>query len=265
MLWEIEVRPSSNEADREAARVISAGRDLGITTVRDVHASRSFLIETDAGSDRVAETAGTLLVDSLVEDHSIRSLDGSVDSPTDNGNQLLNVLFKPGVTDNVAQSTLKALEELGLPVEAVATCRKYRINSDATATDLTRLWAQRVLANDAIEHIVEGPLAIDSIALGSDYTFQLQNVALRDMDDDALQRQSRDGQLYLSLEEMRTIRDHFTSLDATPQTSSSRRSHRPGANTVRTRRSAAGSTTGTNPPNGTSTRCSRRPSSKRQR
>ena len=114
MLWEIEVRPSSNEADREAARVISAGRDLGITTVRDVHASRSFLIETDAGSDRIAETAGTLLVDSLVEDHSIRSLDGSVDSPTDNGNQLLNVLFKPGVTDNVAQSTLKALEELGL-------------------------------------------------------------------------------------------------------------------------------------------------------
>ena len=215
MLWEIEVRPSSNEADREAARVISAGRDLGITTVRDVHASRSFLIETDAGSDRIAETAGTLLVDSLVEDHSIRSLDGSVDSPTDNGNQLLNVLFKPGVTDNVAQSTLKALEELGLPVEAVATCRKYRINSDATATDLTRL-AERVLANDAIEHIVEGPLAIDSIALGSDYTFQLQSVALRDMDDDALQRQSRDGQLYLSLEEMRTIRDHFTSLDRDP-------------------------------------------------
>ncbi|HAB13107.1 MAG TPA: phosphoribosylformylglycinamidine synthase subunit PurL [Planctomycetaceae bacterium] len=215
MLWEIEVRPSANETDREAARVISAGRDLGITTVRDVHASRSFLIETDAGSDRVAETAGTLLVDAIVEDHSIRSLDGSADSPTDDGNQLINVLFKPGVTDNVAQSTLKALGELGLPVEAVATCRKYRVNSDASATDLARL-AERVLANDAIEHIVEGPLAIDSIALGSDYTFQLQSVALRDMDDDALQRQSRDGQLYLSLEEMRTIRDHFTSLDRDP-------------------------------------------------
>ena len=41
MLWEIEVRPSSNEADREADRVISAGRALGITTVHDVNASRS--------------------------------------------------------------------------------------------------------------------------------------------------------------------------------------------------------------------------------
>jgi len=215
MLWEIEVRPSANEADREAARVISAGRDLGITTVRDVHASRSFLIQTDADGARVAETAGSLLVDAIVEDHAIRSLDGSLDSQADHGDQLFNVLFKPGVTDNVAESTLKALGELGLPVEAVATCRKYRINPDASATDLARL-AERVLANDAIEHIVEGPLVMDSIALGSNYTFELQNVALRDMDDDALQQQSRDGQLYLSLEEMRTIRDHFISLDRDP-------------------------------------------------
>ncbi len=221
MLWEIEVRPAADEIDREAARVLSASRDLGITTLRDVQASNSFLIQTDADSTLVAETAGSLLVDELVQVQTIRAVDAD-DSPDDSpdqapgdGSRLLNVLFKPGVTDNVAQSALKALEELGLVAEAVATCRKYRVNTDASPEDLARL-AERVLANDAIEHIVEGPLAMDSIDVGSDYAFQLQSVPLRKMDDSALTRQSRDGQLYLSLEEMQTIRDYFVDLGRDP-------------------------------------------------
>jgi len=215
MLWEIEVRPTASETDREAARVLSASRDLGITTVRDVHASRSFLVQTDAGDQQIANAVGSLLVDGLVEDHSVREIGATVDPTADDGDRLLNVLFKPGVTDNVAQSTLKALKELGLPAEAVATCRKYRVNSDASVTDITRL-TERVLANDAIEHIVEGPLAMNSIALGTEYEFQLKTVPLREMNDQALQQQSRDGQLYLSLEEMRTIRDHFVSMGREP-------------------------------------------------
>ena len=194
---------------------------------------------------------------------SAHSTDPSIPRPTTATN-CSTCSSNPASPTTSPESTLKALGELGLPVEAVATCRKYRINPDASATDLARL-AERVLANDAIEHIVEGPLVMDSIALGSDYTFELQNVALREMDDDALQQQSRDGQLYLSLEEMRTIRDHFVSRSiAIPPTSNSKPSHRPGANTARTRPSAVGFTTAMNRPNGTSTRCSRRPSSKRQ-
>ncbi|MED5447117.1 MAG: AIR synthase related protein, partial [Planctomycetota bacterium] len=215
MLWEIEVRPTASETDREAARVLSASRDLGITTVRDVRASKSFLVQTDADDQQVASTVGGLLVDGLVEDHSVRAIGSTVDPADDGGTRLLNVLFKPGVTDNVAQSTLKALKELGLSAEAVATCRKYRINTDASVTDIARL-AERVLANDAIEHIVEGPLAMSSIALGTEYEFQLKTVPLREMTDQALQQQSRDGQLYLSLEEMRTIRDHFVEMGREP-------------------------------------------------
>jgi len=215
MLWEIEVRPTASETDREAARVLSASRDLGITTVRDVRASKSFLVQTDADDQQVASTVGGLLVDGLVEDHSVRAIGSTVDPADDGGTRLLNVLFKPGVTDNVAQSTLKALKELGLSAEAVATCRKYRINTDASVTDIARL-AERVLANDAIEHIVEGPLAMNSIALGTEYEFQLKTVPLREMTDQALQQQSRAGQLYLSLEEMRTIRDHFVAMGREP-------------------------------------------------
>ncbi len=216
MLWEIEVQPAPREIDREAARVLAASRDLGITTVRDIRAARSFLIETDAAAEQVAEAARALLVDPIVEEHAIRSLESppATTGSTDQ-DRLLNVLFKPGVTDNVANSTQKALGELGLDVAAVATCRKYRVNVDVDVADLARL-AERVLSNEAIEHVVEGPLAMASIGLGSEYRFNLETVPLRQMDDEALLRQSREGQLYLSLEEMQTIRDHFASLDRDP-------------------------------------------------
>ena len=65
------------------------------------------------------------------------------------------------------------------------------------------------------------------------------------MDDADLRRLSREGQLYLSLVEMQTIQAHFRSSAATRPTSSWRPSPRPGASIAATRRSPAGSATGT--------------------
>src|SRR5690606_27091806 len=60
------------------------------------------------------------------------------------------------------------------------------------------------------------PLRLDSISIGKPYRFELKIVAIRAMDDEALVRLSRDGQLYLSLTEMQTIREHFVGLDRDP-------------------------------------------------
>lgn len=215
MLWEIEVQPAAREVDREAARVLAASHDLGIASIRDVRATHSFLVQTEADVDKLTRAASRLLVDRVVETHTIRSVASIADGETGNECHLLNVLFKPGVTDNVAESTRRALQDLGLDIEAVATCRKYRLNTDADISDLARL-AQRVLANDAIEHVVDGPLTFDSIALGTEYQFELNTIVLHDMDDPALEQLSRDGQLYLTLEEMQTIRDHFASIERDP-------------------------------------------------
>jgi len=57
--------------------------------------------------------------------------------------------------------------------------------------------------------VISGPLQMDRIGAGSDYRFELRHVAIREMDDDALMHLSKHGQLYLSLAEMRTIRQHW--------------------------------------------------------
>ncbi len=108
-----------------------------------------------------------------------------------------------------------ALVDLGLAVEAVSTCRKYWVNSTAARTDLEKL-ARRALANDAIEQVHWGPLAMESLSLGSVYRFKRVTVPIRGMDDSHLADLSRTGQLYLSLVEMQTIRQHFVEQNRDP-------------------------------------------------
>lgn len=214
MLWEVEIRPKAGLADNEGRRVVAESRELGATTIEEVKTARSFLIEANAPEEDIRRIAEALLVDAVVEDWKLRRLPSSA-AESSNGHRLLNILFKPGVTDNVAKSAQSAMSDLGLETQAVSTCRKYWINSSADESDLRRV-STRLLANDAIEHVVEGPLPLESITLGSPCEFELTHVAIREMDDAALERLSREGQLFLSLTEMQTIRDYFRSLERDP-------------------------------------------------
>src|SRR5262249_22992696 len=75
---------------------------------------------------------------------------------------------------------------------------------------------RKVLANDAIEQIISGPLQLEHLTLGEQYRFQLVTVPLRDLNEDALMKLSREGQLSLNLAEMRAIQEHFRSLGREP-------------------------------------------------
>src|SRR5580704_16368646 len=211
MLWEVVIRPTEDQPDREAERVLQEAQNFQAASIRDLHSARSFLIQTSDSQAAVERAAVRLLVDPVVETWEVApvSANGHSGSPAANvREQAINVLFKPGVTDNVGQSTKAALIDLGLPVDEVATCRKYWVNADAAESDLQKL-ADRALANDAIEHVVWGPLHLEKLSLGSAYQFELVTVPLRAMGDAELSELSRRGQLYLSLREMQTIRDHF--------------------------------------------------------
>ena len=230
MLWEVEIRPTSGEIDREGLRVVGEAHALGAAGVKTVRSARSFLLQgTSLSEGDVSRAAHTLLVDPVVEVFCVsrvssvecRVSENTAASSTSGTHhstlrsRLLNVLFKPGVTDNVALSTQKALADLGFAVDAVATGRKYWFETDVSDGDLDRI-SKRVLANDAIERVIGGPLQMDQIGAGSEYKFQLRTVPIRTMDDDALMHLSKHGQLYLSLAEMQTIRQHWVEQQRDP-------------------------------------------------
>jgi phosphoribosylformylglycinamidine synthase len=212
MLWEIEIHPASHLPDREGARVRSQCQALGAASIREVASARSFLIEGNLTAAEVGQIAAGFLVDTVVESHQIHSLSattpGVANGQAADSRSLLNVLYKPGVTDNVADSIKTALANLGHPVAAVRTCQKYWFNAGAAEADLRRV-AGKVLANDAIQQVVWGPLHLANLTLGSEYAFKLVTVPIRGMNDEQLTRLSREGQLYLSLPEMQTIKAHF--------------------------------------------------------
>ncbi|HUP82074.1 MAG TPA: phosphoribosylformylglycinamidine synthase subunit PurS, partial [Pirellula sp.] len=126
---------------------------------------------------------------------------------------LIYAMLKPGVMDPVAQSTLKMLRDLQYDVDEVRTFRKYWISSSNGASQFDKSIIQRicqkVLANDSIEHVVVGPLALDQLAVGYPYKFQLTVVPIRDLDGESLLLLSKTGQLYLSIAEMNTVQEHF--------------------------------------------------------
>lgn len=126
---------------------------------------------------------------------------------------LVHVLPKPGVTDPEAESALAILRDLGFGADNVRSIRTYRIEGPDDA--LPRL-IQRVLANDAVEQAVVGPLAFERLGQGHPYQFKRIGVPIRTMDDNALMHLSKSGQLYLSLAEMRKIRNHFAELGRDP-------------------------------------------------
>ncbi|QDT38150.1 phosphoribosylformylglycinamidine synthase subunit PurL [Stratiformator vulcanicus] len=215
MLWEIEIRPRDGEPDREAQRVLTSARRIGIDTLPPVAASRSFLIEGGEDESRVRTDIAARLTDPVVEQFELRALPDDGSSKGNGSGTLMTVLPRPGVTDNVGSSSRQMFRASGLDVDAVAAGRKYRFDGDVPQAAIDRL-ASKVLANDAIERVFFGPLQLDSIALGSPYQFELVKLTLGTLSDEELLALSRNMQLSLSLDEMRTIQAHYRELDREP-------------------------------------------------
>jgi phosphoribosylformylglycinamidine synthase len=235
MLWEIDIHPIDGQPDRAAERVAAAARELGLAANLKVAAARGFLLQGAALSRASVERlARELLADTVVEravignvgdehlnDCGLRIADCGL-STSNPQSEIRNpksvacvtVLLKPGVMDPVAQSVRAAAADAGIEPEAVASIRKYWLSN--ASDDEIRAVSQRLLANDAIEQIVFGPLRLERLELGQPYRFELRTVPIRELDDDALMRLSREGQLYLQPAEMQTIREHFRGLGRDP-------------------------------------------------
>jgi phosphoribosylformylglycinamidine synthase len=209
MLWHLEIRPSEGHSDAVGARLSVEAVESGIPGPWSISSSRGFLLEGALDADEANRAAGQVLVDPVVESYTLHRAQGT----THDGFTLVHVLPLPGVTDPEAESAQHLLQELGFKVQGVRTIRSYRIGGPSE--QIPRL-IQRVLANDAVEQAILGPLPFDHLGQGTHYEFKPISVPIRAMDDTGLIELSKSGQLSLSLAEMRTIQAHFDGLGRDP-------------------------------------------------
>src|SRR5262249_7325657 len=154
--------------------------------------------------------AAELLVDPLVETPRIENLD--VKDPSRAARDNVTVLLKPGVMDPVAQSVTDAANDLGIPVESVRTFRRYYVSTRYSVPSSEYAALPKVLANEAIEQTISGPVTPSPLKLGTPYHFKLITVPLRELGEAALTKLSRDNQLSLNPAEMQAIQAHFRTL-----------------------------------------------------
>ncbi len=215
MLWEVDIYPQHGLPDLAARRVVTDAADLGLASNLAVAAAQGYLIQGDLERQAIERIAGELLADRVVERTLVAPVGHeALVQPPGGPCRLIHVLPKPGVMDPVAQSVTAALADYGVRVEAVRTFKKYWIAG--LDDDKLPVLCFKVLANDAIEQVIVGPLPFRRLDLGAPYEFKLVTVPIRTMDDAALERLSRQGQLFLALAEMRTIGEHFATLGRDP-------------------------------------------------
>ena len=217
MLWEIDIHPRPGVPDREAMRVSELATELGIVDGLTVRSARGFLLESKALTGAQAQhLASELFVDAMVDQAVVGHVQDPqlTASPIGSDALLVHVVLKPGVMDPVAQSAEAAVADFAYSIEALRTIRKYWI-AGATQDQLDSI-RSRILANDAIEQTIVGPLPFDRLQWGSEYQFELRSVPILELDDAGLMRLSREGQLYLQLAEMQTIQRHFAQLERDP-------------------------------------------------
>jgi phosphoribosylformylglycinamidine synthase subunit PurSL len=215
MLWEIDIYPAPGQPDRLGLQVAANAAELGIATGLKASSASGYLIQGPLEQTQVERLARELFADAVIERPVIGQIGAAIlNQPPSADSLLVHVLPRPGVMDPVAQSVQSAIADFGFSVDGVRTLRKFWL-SNLPAEKLAPL-AGKVLANDAIEQVVVGPLKFDRLELGGDYAFQLVTVKLLEMDDAALMNLSRSGQLFLSLAEMQTIQNHFRQLGRNP-------------------------------------------------
>ncbi len=207
----VEVRPRTDSLDARGHSVAKSAKGLGLAAT-SVRSARVYLIEaalTTAELDRVARS---LLADPVTEIATVGS------SAAANAAAVVEVHPLPGVMDPAAQSVELGIRDLlGWSKDralAVSTGSRYDLAGLAKAD--AELLARRLLFNPAIQAVHFGAFLPPSLPKGHAYTPKLRHIAIRDLNDDQLMKMSREAHLFLSLDEMRAVRDEYRTLGRDP-------------------------------------------------
>jgi phosphoribosylformylglycinamidine synthase II len=216
-VFRVEVWPKPGEPDPHGLALLGqAKQQLGNITA--VHTARIYLIQAPLTNDQARSAAQDLLTDPVNQEVALEA------KPVDDRHSMLEVHYQPGVMDPVAQSARLAICEMfpGLDPEdvQVRTGFRYDFDHDAGADrpseDALRQFAEGTLANSVIQDIHTTPFVPDEFPQGHAYELHVTHVTIRELDDEALTKLSREGHLFLSLAEMHAVRDHFREIGRDP-------------------------------------------------
>jgi len=210
LIIKVEIGNQSQYKDAFSKSITKGIYDLGIEGVSHVNTFEIFYLLGNISKEEIELICQNLLVDQITQFYTINQ---PLEQERDGGWEV-EITYNPGVMDPVEESTLKGIRDLDIhTVSRVKTAMKYHIYGQFTAIEKDTI-IEKILANKLIQHVVQPGEKI--FAESADYKFQLIEVDMLDADDEKLVSISQDGQLFLNLEEMKTIQAHFQKLGRKP-------------------------------------------------
>ncbi|MEM8782573.1 MAG: phosphoribosylformylglycinamidine synthase subunit PurL [Planctomycetota bacterium] len=208
----VEVWSRQDRDDARAHLAAREARDAGLP-VASVRSAAVFLIAAPLDPRQLQTLAEELLADPVTQ----HAVPGHAEPHSDA--RTVEVHPQAGVMDPVAESTRAAILDLFPTLSpqqlTVRTGQRFDfIPSSSTSLDAGALdaFAKSHLGNPVIEDFFDAPYVPDTFPVGRPYELQITRVPLRGLTDEQLVKLSRDAHLFLSLDEMRTIQQHYESL-----------------------------------------------------
>jgi phosphoribosylformylglycinamidine synthase II len=213
--YRIEVYWRADVPDGRVADLLAQIAQLGLDQVRSVQVSDLYFLRGNLSPADLERLANELLADPVVEGYHCQAISSPPPAGGTEGEHIVEVGFRPGVTDPVAENLLHRAHLLGIgSVEAVSTGTRYTFEGDFSTDDLHRI-AREALCNDVIQTYALGtlPPAFVPHAAPSE---TVEVIPIRDADDESLARMSIKRVLFLSLPEMKRIQEEFHRLGRDP-------------------------------------------------
>uniref|UniRef100_A0A831U2R7 Phosphoribosylformylglycinamidine synthase subunit PurL n=1 Tax=Geobacter metallireducens TaxID=28232 RepID=A0A831U2R7_GEOME len=209
---EIALREGVRDARGERIkREIEHFLHLPVDVVRTIDV---YTVDAELSGDELTKAASEPFCDPVIQVWSIdRPLAAGFDF-------LVEVGYRPGVTDNVGRTAREAIEYItGRPMQAgegVYTSVQYLLSGKLSRTDVERIardllgnaLIQRFVVLDAAEFAAQGGVPVSVPKVQAESKIQVREIDL-EVSDDELMRISKDGVLALTLEEMKIIQAHY--------------------------------------------------------
>ncbi len=205
-----EIRPATGRADARGDAIARAAAGAGIP-VQSVRSCRVYLVEGALSPEQIQRVQEKLLRDPVLETGSVGA------SPARPGAQIVEVHPLPGVMDPAAQSVRLALGELlGTSTEKLVVSTGWRFDLEGVSQDQAKTLAEASLANKVVQGIHLEPWQPAQLPKGHAGEFAVRTVVIRGKNDEQLAAFSREAHLFLSLDEMRAVRDEYERIGRDP-------------------------------------------------
>ncbi len=215
MTWRIEICNRPGFFDAEGEGIKKDIEDIGFKNVKNVKTAQIYLLSGDINRDTAARIAEELLIDRITQAYCFNT---TILKEKD-ASHTIEVAHNPGVMDPVEESTIKGIRDLFIrtPV-CVRTAKKFLIEGKLNASEIKTI-GEKLLYNRVIQHIVHDPQSAVHTGqqpAADERDFTVNSVNILNADHGELMRLSRQGQLFLNLEEMKAIKEYFTRLERNP-------------------------------------------------